>query len=48
MFLIILGFLLLIMITVLIKNNPPLAKYAAVGRLAAVVLIVLGVASACV
>ncbi len=48
MFLIILGFLLLIMITVLVKNNPPLAKFAAAGRIAGILLIVLGIANACI
>ena len=48
MFLIILGIIILIAITAIAKNNPALAKFAGIGRLAGVLFILLGITTSCV
>ena len=48
MFLIILGVILLIVSTVLLKNNPALAKFKPIGRIAGLIFILLGIFNACV
>ena len=48
MFLIILGIIILIAITVIAKNNPSLAKFAGIGRLAGLLFILLGITTSCV
>lgn len=48
MFLIIIGIIVIVAISVLVKNNPAVAKFAGVGRTAAIALILSGIASACV
>ncbi|MES2850660.1 MAG: prohibitin family protein [Bacteroidota bacterium] len=48
MALIILGIIILIVVSVLAKNNTSFAKFAPVGRIVAILLIVLGISTACV
>jgi regulator of protease activity HflC (stomatin/prohibitin superfamily) len=48
MFLIILGIILLIVSTLLLKNNPALAKFKPIGRIAGLIFILLGIFNACV
>ena len=48
MFLIILGIIILIAIIAIAKNNPALAKFAGIGRLAGVLFILLGITTSCV
>jgi regulator of protease activity HflC (stomatin/prohibitin superfamily) len=48
MFLIILGIILLIVTSVVLKNNPALAKFKPIGRIAAFIFILLGIFNACV
>ena len=48
MFLIILGIIILIAITAIAKNNPALAKFAGIGRLAGLLFILLGITTSCV
>ena len=48
MFLIILGVLIFIAVAVFVKTNPAIAKFAGVGRIVALLLIVLGISTACV
>ncbi len=48
MFLIVIGFLLLIVTAVVLKNNPTLAKFKPVGRIAGFAFILLGILNSCV
>ncbi len=48
MFLIILGFLLIVAISPIAKNNPALSKFTGIGRMAGLLFIVLGIATSCV
>jgi regulator of protease activity HflC (stomatin/prohibitin superfamily) len=48
MFLIILGIIILIAITVVVKNNPVAAKFAGAGRLTGLLFIALGIFTACI
>ena len=48
MFLIVIGIIVLILSTVLLKNNPALAKFKPIGRITGFIFILLGIASACV
>jgi regulator of protease activity HflC (stomatin/prohibitin superfamily) len=48
MFLIILGVIVFIAVGILVKNNAALAKFKGVGRLVALLLIILGVTTACI
>ena len=48
MFLLIVGIIFLVAITIFSKSNPAVAKFAGVGRTAAIALILGGIASACV
>ncbi len=48
MFLIILGIILLIISAVVLKNNPAMAKFKPIGRIAAFIFILLGIFSACI
>ena len=48
MFLIILGFLLIVAISPIAKNNPALSKFTGIGRMAGLLFIVLGVITSCV
>lgn len=48
MFLIILGVIIFIAAGILVKNNAALAKFKGVGRLAALLLIILGITTACI
>ena len=48
MFLIVIGIIVLILTAVLLKNNPALAKFKPIGRIAGFLFILLGIVSACV
>ena len=48
MFLIVIGIILLIVTAVVLKNNPALAKFKPVGRIAGFVFILLGILNSCV
>ncbi|MBK8521444.1 MAG: prohibitin family protein [Ferruginibacter sp.] len=48
MFLIVIGFILLIITAVVLKNNPALAKFKPIGRIAGFAFIILGIFNACV
>ncbi len=48
MFLIVIGFLLLIVTAVVLKNNPTLAKFKPIGRIAGFAFILLGILNSCV
>lgn len=48
MFLIVIGFILLIITAVVLKNNPALAKYKPIGRIAGFAFIILGILSSSV
>ncbi|MEP7106383.1 MAG: prohibitin family protein [Ferruginibacter sp.] len=48
MVLIVLGFIILIAITVIAKNNAAASKYAGAGRIVALLLILLGISGSCV
>ena len=48
MFLIVIGFILIIVTSVVLKNNPALAKFKPIGRIAGIIFILLGVFGACV
>jgi len=48
MFLIVLGIIILIAITVIARTNPPVAKFAGAGRLVGLLFILLGISTACI
>src|SRR5450432_391539 len=48
MFLLVLGFIILIAVTVIAKNNAVASKFAGAGRIVALLFILLGISSACV
>lgn len=48
MFLIVIGFVILVITAVLLKNNPALAKFKPIGRIAGFIFIVMGILNACV
>ncbi len=48
MFLIVIGFILLIITAVVLKNNPALAKFKPIGRIAGFAFILLGILNSCV
>ena len=48
MFLIVLGVIVFFAITVIAKNNPVVSKFAGVGRIVALLFILLGISSACI
>jgi regulator of protease activity HflC (stomatin/prohibitin superfamily) len=48
MFLIILGILVLIVSGIVVKNNPSLARYSSIARIAALGIIVIGISTACI
>ena len=48
MVLIVIGFIVLIITAVVIKNSPPLVKFKSIGRIAGFLFILLGIVSACV
>ena len=48
MLLIVLGIIVFIAVTIIVKNNAVAAKFAGAGRIVALLLILLGISSACV
>ena len=48
MFLIVIGIIVLILTTVLLKNNPALEKFKPIGRITGFVFILLGILTACI
>jgi regulator of protease activity HflC (stomatin/prohibitin superfamily) len=48
MFLIVIGFILLVITAVVLKNNPALAKFKPIGRIAGFAFIILGILNSCV
>jgi len=48
MFLLVLGFVILIVVTVVIKKNPALARFSTIGRLIGFLFIAIGIISACI
>ena len=48
MFLLIVGFIILIVVTVVIKKNPTLARFSTIGRIIGFLFIAIGIVSACV
>ena len=48
MFLIVLGIIVFIVVGVVIRNNPVAAKFAGAGRIVALLMIVLGILTACI
>ena len=48
MFLIVIGIIVIILAAVVLKNNPALAKFKPIGRIAGFIFILLGILSACI